>query len=60
MSFYINGVGPGYSATYTTEVTGPLLDETGTLRVGQDHSGNGQFLGRIQDFFVYSTTLSNR
>ncbi|CAG2235417.1 USH2A [Mytilus edulis] len=60
VSFYINGVGPGYSATYTTEVTGPLLDETGTLRVGQDHSGNGQFLGRIQDFFVYSTTLSNR
>ena len=56
----MNGIGPGYSPTYTVELVGSLLDGDGTIRVGQDHSGGEQFLGRLQDLFVYATTLSNR
>lgn len=59
-SIFINGPGPNLTATTTVNLVRPVSDTIGTYRVGQNKNGTSQFVGRIQDFIIYTVALSNR
>ena len=57
---FVDGTESGSTPVVTKLLTAALVDRAGTLRVGQRVDGTGQFIGRLQDLWSYSTTLSNR
>ncbi|XP_048258912.1 usherin-like [Haliotis rufescens] len=60
VSFFLNGLGPGFSAVRTFTLISQIEDVSGQYRMGKRSNGTGQFLGRLQNFHFYSTTLTNR
>ncbi|CAH1791583.1 unnamed protein product, partial [Owenia fusiformis] len=60
LSFYLNGLGVGYSARNTAVLPGQVQDGPGITRLGQRVNGQDQYEGRLQDFRFYDETLTNR
>uniref|UniRef100_A0A8D0L665 Usherin n=1 Tax=Sphenodon punctatus TaxID=8508 RepID=A0A8D0L665_SPHPU len=62
ISFFINGLEDDNTSFDSRILDGPIADPTadGTLQIGQNLNGLEQFVGRMQDFRWYQTTLTNR
>ncbi|XP_033110841.1 usherin-like [Anneissia japonica] len=60
-SFFINGLEADGTAFDTKTLLGQILDSSnGQTRIGQRISGSNQYVGRMQDFYFYQYTLTNR
>ncbi|XP_071790086.1 usherin-like isoform X2 [Asterias amurensis] len=61
ISFFINGLAADGTALDTQTLQGQMYDESNAIvRVGQRLTEGNQYLGRMQDFFVFQDTLTNR
>ncbi|XP_062584554.1 usherin-like isoform X1 [Saccostrea cucullata] len=61
LSFYINGVQPGFLPVDTLVLASQVKDSVqGQSRIGQSITGANQFLGRLQDVKFFAETLTNR
>ncbi|XP_071962430.1 usherin-like isoform X2 [Antedon mediterranea] len=60
-SFFINGLEADGTAFDTRTLLGEIVDvNNGQTRVGQRVTGSDQYIGRMQDFYFYQYTLTNR
>ncbi|XP_018411554.1 PREDICTED: usherin [Nanorana parkeri] len=62
ISFFIDGPEEDFTAFDSRILTDPVYDnaENSDIRLGQNMKGMEQFIGRIQDFRLYSVALTNR
>ncbi|XP_022099403.1 usherin-like isoform X2 [Acanthaster planci] len=61
VSFFINGLAADGTALETQTLQGQMYDESNAqTRVGQRLTGGDQYPGRMQDFYIYAETLTNR
>ncbi|XP_041418335.1 usherin [Xenopus laevis] len=61
ISFFINGLEEDGNAFASRLLTDSVLDDDdSSIVLGQNVNGSEQFVGRMQDFRVYSVALSNR
>ncbi|MBN3306045.1 USH2A protein, partial [Amia calva] len=61
-SFFINGLEEDNTAFDTKVLAGLVMDiaTNAVIQIGQNANGSNQFIGRMQDFRFYPTTLTNR
>ncbi|KAG8443758.1 hypothetical protein GDO86_009077 [Hymenochirus boettgeri] len=61
ISFFINGMEEDGSAFASRLLIDPIFDtDTSSITIGQSINGLEKFVGRMQDFRMYQTALSNR
>ncbi|XP_064622303.1 usherin-like [Lineus longissimus] len=62
ISFYVNGLKPGFSAAYSKYVRFSVKDSSSgvQVRIGSSVDGSQPFEGNLQNFHFFSSVLTNR